>query len=172
MNLTNSIEIQSRNWKGSIPIMLSLAPSSLSSPTMPPPVHRMVSRQAYLHIALEQEVRRFHEYAPMVVSFNSINQSESADSNDDSNGDRNGDSNGDTSLSKKSQEAKSHNDDGEKNDTTRTTDDMNKNSSDDVDDEDDDQSSNNDTCPICWFEDEETGTPLRWHFFAGILSAN
>jgi hypothetical protein len=23
--------------------------------------------------------------------------------------------------------------------------------------------------PVCWFEDEASGVPLRWHFFAGIL---
>lgn len=23
--------------------------------------------------------------------------------------------------------------------------------------------------PICWFEDEDTGKPLRWHLFAGVL---
>ena len=24
------------------------------------------------------------------------------------------------------------------------------------------------TYPICWFEDEESGTPLRWQLFAGV----
>lgn len=27
----------------------------------------------------------------------------------------------------------------------------------------------NDSYPICWFEDEDTNLPVRWHLFAGIL---
>ncbi len=137
--------LQSTNWKGSIPVMLSLAPSSLSSPTMPPSVHRMVPRQSYLHISLEDDVRRLHDYAPMVVNFKSVQQVNDDDGengedgeNGDTTGDGNGDGNGD-----------GENEGNHSNDVT--------------------QSNNFSPYPICWFEDEETGAPLRWHFFAGIL---
>ncbi len=61
-------DVQRTNWNGLIPIQLSLAPTSLSSPTMPPPSHRLISRQSYLHVALENDVRKFHEFAPVSVT--------------------------------------------------------------------------------------------------------
>lgn len=56
------------NWSGSIPVVLSLAPSSLSSPTMPPPIHVMMARQSYLHLGLKDAVKRLHKFAPAVLS--------------------------------------------------------------------------------------------------------
>ncbi|KAI2501667.1 hypothetical protein MHU86_12791 [Fragilaria crotonensis] len=56
------------NWSGSIPIVLSLAPSSLSSPTMPNPIHVMVPRQSHLHVGLKDAVKRLHKFAPAVLS--------------------------------------------------------------------------------------------------------
>ena len=49
--------VRSMNWSGSIPIVLSLAPSSLSSPTMPNPIHVMVPRQSHLHVGLKDAVK-------------------------------------------------------------------------------------------------------------------
>lgn len=60
--------MRSANWRGSIPVVLSLAPSSLSSPTMPPSIHVMMARQSYLHIALKDAVKRMHKFAPTVLS--------------------------------------------------------------------------------------------------------
>lgn len=157
VELNNSIDVQSTNWKGSIPIMLSLAPSSLSSPTMPPPVHHMISRQTYLHIALENEVRRFHEYAPIVVNFQSIQQSSVDDDDDDHDGNGDDNENHGDGVEKEKKEDGNRNNDKKKDEKKNNKD---KNNSND---------NNNDPYPICWFEDEETGTPLRWHFFAGIL---
>mmetsp|Transcript_24296 Transcript_24296/g.29888 ORF Transcript_24296/g.29888 Transcript_24296/m.29888 type:complete len:370 (+) Transcript_24296:122-1231(+) len=144
----NANKLQSTNWKGSIPITLSLAPSSLSSPIMPPPLHRMVSRQTYLHIALEEEVRRFHEYAP-VVSFRSIKQSVNEDSYNQDNEKRKEDID----------------DVGGAN----NTDDNTSNSADNEIKSSNENQNYNSSYPMCWFEDEETGTALRWQFFTGIL---
>lgn len=66
-------EIQEKNWEGSIPMMISLAESSLSAATMPLPLYKMVPRQSYLHISLENEIRRLFQYAPM-VGFHSVVQ--------------------------------------------------------------------------------------------------
>jgi len=128
---------QSTNWKGNIPVTLSLAPSSLSSPVMPSPVHCMVSRQTYLHLALEDEIRMFHEFAPMVANFiKSVEQSASDDIDDSGNHDDVG------KVKRESIEGKTDN-----NVSTSTK----------------------SSYPKCWFEDEDTGTPLRWHLFAGLL---
>lgn len=129
--------VQRTNWKGSIPIMLSLAPSSLSSPTMPSPVHRMISRQTYLHMALESEVQRFHEYAPMMINFQSMDQSSSTGDDEQALGVHSEDEKNGNGITKES--------DG------------------DVD------TKTGNFYPMCWFEDEDTGMPLRWHFFTGLL---
>lgn len=60
--------MRSENWQGSIPVVLSLAPSSLSSPTMPTAIHVMMARQSYLHIGLKEAVKRLHKFAPTVLS--------------------------------------------------------------------------------------------------------
>ena len=59
--------IQSSNWAGSIPVHLTLAPTSLSSATTPPALHRLVPRSSYLHVALRDEIVRLHQYAPVVL---------------------------------------------------------------------------------------------------------
>ena len=60
--------IRSASWAGSIPVVLSLAQTSLSSPTMPSPIHMLVSRHTYLHIGLRSATKRFHKFAPPVIS--------------------------------------------------------------------------------------------------------
>ena len=35
--------------------------------------------------------------------------------------------------------------------------------------ENDDEGDKHDKVPLCWFEDEDTGTPLRWHLFTGVI---
>lgn len=71
-------EIQEKNWDGFIPVMLLLAESSLSAATMPLPLYRMVSRQSYLHISLENEIRSLFRYAPD-VGFHSVVQDDEVD---------------------------------------------------------------------------------------------
>lgn len=141
-SMDNVTNIQRSNWKGSIPIMLSLAPSSLSSPSMPSPVHCMISRQTYLHMALESEVQRFHEYAPMVVNFQSVDQSSPST----------GDDVGDDEVTTGNNSHDGRNGNG-----------ISEESDGNVDDK------TSESYPMCWFEDEDTGTPLRWHFFTGLL---
>lgn len=63
--------IQSENWSGCIPIILSLAPTSLSSPSMPSSIHVLVHRHSFLHIGLKQAVMRLYKFAP-VSSFSSL----------------------------------------------------------------------------------------------------
>jgi autophagy-related protein 5 len=61
--------LRAANWSGSIPIILSLAPTSLSSPTIPPPIHVLLSRHTFLHIGLKLAVMRLHKFAPPTISF-------------------------------------------------------------------------------------------------------
>lgn len=121
MDGTTPNNIRALTWNGSIPITLTLAPSSLSSPTMPPPQHHLVSRHTYLHIGLQEAILRLFKFGPPSVITN----------------------------------------------TTITT------SKTETDDKEQDNILNdgggNSELPQCWFEDEETGTPLRWHLFVGVL---
>jgi len=73
-NAVSSFQIQSENWSGSIPIVLSLAPTSLSSPSMPSSIHVLVSRHTFLHVGLQEAVLRLYKFAP--VSFSSLIQRE------------------------------------------------------------------------------------------------
>jgi len=85
MDEPSSSLLRSMNWAGSIPIILSLAPSSLSSPTMPPPIHRMVSRMTFLHLGLSDAVIRFYKFAPAVQSFPLSPQQDDNTSNNSNN---------------------------------------------------------------------------------------
>ncbi len=53
------------NNEGRIPVVVTLAPTSLSAPTGPLPLHLMVSRQTYLHLGLSTAIRRLHQFAPI-----------------------------------------------------------------------------------------------------------
>lgn len=66
--------IRSTNWSGSVPIVLSLAPTSLSSPSMPASIHVLVPRNTFLHVGLQNAVMHLHKFAP--VSFPNIIRSE------------------------------------------------------------------------------------------------
>ena len=61
---TQHYDVASVNWKGLIPVHLTLAPTSLSSPTLPPPIHVLVPRNTYLHTGLQAAVQRLHPFAP------------------------------------------------------------------------------------------------------------
>ena len=121
MPTTTIDDLRSTLWAGSIPVVLSLAQTSLSSPTMPPPIHALVPRHTYLHVGLRSATRRFHKFAPPVISF-PITRSEPNP--------------GETCEEQQQLPGKP---------------------------------TFEDSYPVCWFEDEETHTALRWHLFAGVL---
>lgn len=54
------------HWKGFIPVQLELAPTSISSPTLPPAIHALVPRISYLHVGLSQAISRLHPFAPVI----------------------------------------------------------------------------------------------------------
>jgi len=60
---TKRQRLRSLNWEGCIPVEITLAQSSLSSPSMPPPLYRMVPRQTYLHISLLDAIERLSMFA-------------------------------------------------------------------------------------------------------------
>jgi autophagy-related protein 5 len=64
--------VRSDNWLGSIPSVITLAISSLSSPTMPEPIHVMIPRQSFLHLALQSTVQRLHKFAPALNATSSV----------------------------------------------------------------------------------------------------
>lgn len=163
-NRNTAQQCQRINWEGSLPITLSLAPTSLSSPTMPPSLHRMVPRQSYLHIGLEQDVRLLSKFAPSAnfrPSQSSMSSNHWKDDEASSPSRRSGD--GDTdeaTIDSNNAKNDSNEEDGDKIGAGSK-----KNRH--------DRSTKNDTTagpyPICWFEDEETGTPIRWHLFVGVI---
>jgi autophagy-related protein 5 len=84
----SQFQVQSENWSGCIPIELSLAPTSLSSPNMPCSIHVLVSRQTFLHVGLQEAVLRLYKFAP--VSFSScIKRQEPSDDDDNENNNSN-----------------------------------------------------------------------------------
>lgn len=60
---TKRQRLKALNWEGCIPVEITLAQSSLSSPSMPPPLYRMVPRQSYLHISLFDAIERLSMFA-------------------------------------------------------------------------------------------------------------
>jgi hypothetical protein len=80
---TSMQDILKANWRGSIPVKLSLAPSSLSSPKGPESIHVLLPRNTYLHLSLEKQVRYFHSFAPQNLPFASYR---SVSQNDDDEG--------------------------------------------------------------------------------------
>lgn len=69
---TSNQKIQEEVWKGFLPIQLSLHPSSLSSPSMPPSLFKLVPRHSFLHIALKDEIQRLYAYAPSRIMMGSF----------------------------------------------------------------------------------------------------
>jgi Autophagy protein Apg5 len=135
--------VRSCNWSGSIPVVLTLAPTSLGTTMMPHPIHLMVPRGSFLHVALRTAIQRFHKFAPATISFTSgrmIIRNEPAPKGDDDEGD---------------EEGKNYS----KTPSTSTTQQTTKMST----------QKPPWKFPVCWLEDEETQIPLRWHIFAGVL---
>jgi hypothetical protein len=144
--------IQSTNWSGSIPVVLTLASTSLSSPTLPPPIHVLLARHTYLHTGLQAAVRRLYQFAPTTISFSASGMirsepepGSSSDEDDDKDKNDPAESSNTTNTDEIESAATTPLQQPEPHTTTETA------------------------YPVCWFEDEETQTALRWHLFAGVL---
>mmetsp|Transcript_4749 Transcript_4749/g.11342 ORF Transcript_4749/g.11342 Transcript_4749/m.11342 type:complete len:117 (-) Transcript_4749:986-1336(-) len=61
--------LRKANFDGKIPVKVTLAQTSLSSAVIPHPMHTLISRQTFLHVGLEDSVRKLHEYALPTLSF-------------------------------------------------------------------------------------------------------
>jgi hypothetical protein len=144
----SNTSIQNANWSGSIPVVLSLATTSLSSPSTPRPIHKMISRATYLHVGLHEEVMNLSGYAPATAglssTFSGMAVEEPPDSPTESGGGVESRGNCDGSDDDAGKEAPS------------------------CPPQSKGSKSSNDY-PECWFEDEVSGIPLRWHLFVGIL---
>lgn len=148
----------------SIPIVVTLAHTSLSSTTIPTPIHVLVSRHTFLHVGLEGAVRRLHRFAPSTVSFGGLGKRVVVVEEPDI---------GSTTLTTmENGDGMEGKDDGRDdrgpNDdkwTRQDRDESDLNSAQPINKELNKES----PYPICWFEDEVTQQPLRWQFFAGVL---
>eukprot|EP00573_Skeletonema_grethae_P010168 CAMPEP_0201710600 /NCGR_PEP_ID=MMETSP0578-20130828/58709_1 /ASSEMBLY_ACC=CAM_ASM_000663 /TAXON_ID=267565 /ORGANISM="Skeletonema grethea, Strain CCMP 1804" /LENGTH=512 /DNA_ID=CAMNT_0048199631 /DNA_START=26 /DNA_END=1565 /DNA_ORIENTATION=+ len=221
--------IQNANWHGRIPIQLSIAPTSLSSPTKPRSIHKMVSRMTYLHIGLFDEIMHLHEYAPSSIMGGDrkhmmVVREEPPDSppkqeqqvRDEKNDDGNNDSTTEDTSEQQQEEITFHsnptkestalnngngmikgdekNDDGNNHNTKEDTSGQQQQQQEEItfhsnptkestalnngngNDQRIEQSPSSSAAatptlsfPECWFEDEESGQPLRWQLFVGVL---
>mmetsp|Transcript_5302 Transcript_5302/g.11525 ORF Transcript_5302/g.11525 Transcript_5302/m.11525 type:complete len:474 (-) Transcript_5302:119-1540(-) len=190
-NPPSPTQIQSANWAGSIPIHLSLAPTSLSSASIPPTLHRLVARSSYLHVALRDEIVRLHKFAPVAPlgstgSDGMIIRTAPPDDDDDVNVNA-GSNSRSRARSGSNASAEQHkvkmdaaDSSGTRNGTIDDDEGSNINDGDNNQDgvkkKKSNQSSSSSSpatetkrMPICWFEDESSGLALRWHLFTGTL---
>jgi Autophagy protein Apg5 len=135
---------QTLNWDGRILIHLTLAPTSVSSPTIPPPIHVLVPRNTYLHVGLQSAVKRFYPFAPISPTFairGSVLQVSEPDPgvHSDEEDDQNVSSQLESTISTSNDASNSN------------------------------QKYVKFVYPICWFEDEETKMAIRWQYFVGLL---
>ena len=133
------------NWSGYIPVIITLAPTSLSSPTMPLPLHRMLSRLTYLHVGLRRDVRRLYKFAPATLSMGFRSRGESDDPFPDVVSRSEGDADAKKSGRGSDEDGIISGKDEKSLDPTEKK------------------------YPICWFEDEASGMALRWNLFSGVL---
>jgi Autophagy protein Apg5 len=135
---------QAENWKGAIPIHLTLAPTSVSSPTLPQPVHVLVPRNSYLHVSLLSAIQRLHPFAPVSIFSGTVLQISEPDP-------------GGSDEEQVEMEQQSTNEIKQSlasdNETTSINETIIKAF----------------VYPVCWLEDQETGMAVRWHLFAGVL---
>jgi Autophagy protein Apg5 len=130
-------------WEGRILIQLTLAPTSVSSPTIPPPIYVLVPRNTYLHVGLQLAVERLYPFAPISPNFTArgglvlhINEPDPGVNSDGA------------EIGKSENRAESRGMSSPSNDNQRTK---------------------KFVYPVCWFEDEETRMALRWQYFVGLL---
>jgi Autophagy protein Apg5 len=150
MNLSASpdpVAIGSSNYDGKVPITVTLAPTSLSSPTLPPPIHVLLPRNTYLHIGLSSVIQRLHSFAPTVLSFET----------------------GTVKTEPDVGSSPSRGDDGENGDAAAAAATATAASSDSASRRRNSSIDATASIPLCWFEDEDTQMALRWHLFVGVL---
>eukprot|EP00986_Skeletonema_menzelii_P001025 scaffold281_cov156-Skeletonema_menzelii.AAC.7 len=168
--------IQNANWHGRIPIQLSIAPTSLSSPNKPRTIHRMVSRMTYLHIGLFDEIMYLYEYAPSSIMAGTrlgkqavVVREEPPDSPPKQ---EQQDHESDINDKKRIKEDIERHQDEEitfQSNQTESSAPYNDNNKDQRSEQSTYLTSTNSSFPECWFEDEESGIPLRWQLFVGVL---
>lgn len=148
----SNASIQSASWSGCIPVVLSLAPTSLSSPSPPRPIHKLVSRMTYLPLALHDEVMQLSAHAFLATgSAASVSVEEPPDSPGKG---------GEAECAENKEQDSAA-------DATDSAEDESPGESGAADPKQPDNK--RDAYPECWFEDEESGVPLRWHLFVGVL---
>jgi len=161
----SKFDLAAANWGGSIPVHLTLAPTSLSSPTLPPPIHMLVSRNTYLHTGLQRAVQRLHPFAPaspFAPGSLMFHVSEPDPGGGGGEGASENDNENDSSVCKDG--ATKSEDNGSNNDGPSDT----------INQHEQEQPPNSlhqkpVVYPVCWFEDEDTNMAVRWHLFAGVL---
>ena len=153
---SHSVVAQKKNWDGAIPVVVRLSNRSLSSPTLPPPHHVLVSRHAYLHVALRDVVYQLQDFAPLLTLFTA--GAAAAGSQPDSH-----------TAPKQDQTIRRTEPEPGAISLQETDDSDNKFPKGITKDPPEETPKKEWTYPICWFEDDETQTPLRWHLFAGVL---
>lgn len=158
--------IQSSNWAGSIPVHLTLAPTSLSSATTPPALHRLVPRSSYLHVALRDEIVRLHQYAPVVLGGDRAGGMivRAAPPDDDMDG-----SGHNAAAASRSRARSGSNASADQLQTSRKRSESGGGSGDGGCAKEAEEGKDGSAVPVCWFEDEGSGLALRWHLFAGTL---
>jgi Autophagy protein Apg5 len=154
MNISASpdpVMIGSSNYEGKVPVTVTLAPTSLSSPTLPPPIHVLLPRSTYLHVGLSSVIQRLQCFAPPVLSFETGTVRTEPYVGGSSTGQRSGHDveNGNAAGAQpaSASDAPLHRRNSIDATATATA----------------------STVPVCWFEDEETQMALRWHMFVGVL---
>ncbi|KAL7532989.1 hypothetical protein ACHAXR_007179, partial [Thalassiosira sp. AJA248-18] len=105
----------------------------------------MISRVTYLHVALHEEVMQFSGYAPVAAAFSGMSVAEPPDSPTGSGEGGSGDNSEDNDANRKEASESRPSQPKQPNMQTAAYPEQ------------------------CWFEDEESGAPLRWHLFVGVL---
>ena len=169
MSKADPSTVQSANWAGSVPVHLSLAPTSLSSATTPPALHRLVPRSAYLHVALREEILRLHQYAPVVLGGDRSGGMivRAAPPDDDLDGSRQA-----AATASRSRARSGSNASAEQLQTSRRRSESvggGAAAEEGGSSKEAEQGKDGSSVPVCWFEDENSGLALRWHLFAGTL---
>jgi len=161
--------VAAANWSGAIPVRLTLAPTSLSSPTLPPPLHVLVARQTYLHTGLQAAVQRLHPFAPVATlgghgdgMFHVSEPDPGGGSREEEEEDDNGNSKDGDALKRNDESGAVPADDNSKSEDEARTNHHHHPK----------QQPHKpfvSSYPVCWFEDEDTQLAVRWHLFAGVL---
>ena len=133
--------LQNAVWSGSLPVILTLAEESICASSPPRSIQRLIPRMSYLHVALREEVLGLSEHAPSSPKERIL--AEEPPSDDEKDGASSGEN--EVSVGKTVNETAGAGGSVDRDEMNEAT------------------------FPLCWFEDEVSGTPLRWHLFIGVL---